>query len=354
MHKKTKAAASIEKSNTPLNHLFSSLWKRIKNLMYDFSVYLHKKLGLKRKTTSLTKKERNRLIFYVTILSVPVLQFIVLYIIVNANSIFLAFQKMDYYGGGYEFVGFNNFADVFRDLRTQPVLQYSLRNSLILFAIGCGVGMTLSLMFSYYIYKKFLFSNIFKVFLFMPQIIPSIALVVMYKFFAEEAIPDLYELINKEYMHGLIYYEGTQFPTVLFYTIWASFGTQVLMYSGAMGGISVSVVEAAKLDGCKPLREFRSIILPLIYPTFVTFVVVGIAGVFTNQMHLLSFFGGDSNVSSKVYTFGFYLYQRIISPLTTLSDYPYLATLGILLTLVSAPITLFAKWLLEKIGPSVD
>jgi ABC-type sugar transport system permease subunit len=327
------------------------IWERLKSIFYNVSVNIHKRKALKHKISKITSKNRNRLIFYIAMLALPVLQFIIFYIFVNINSVLLAFKKMDYFAGGYQFAGFENFAKVLTDIRTLPIFQASIKNSLIVYLFSCGIGTTLSLVFSYYIYKKFLFSGLFKVILFLPQIIPNIVLVIMFKYFAENAIPEFSIIIFNKYIPGLIFNESTKFASVLFYTIWASFGTQILMYSGAMGGISISVIESAKLDGCTPLREFWNIILPLIYPTLVTFIVVGIAGLFTNQMNLFSFFGPDT--SPNVYTFGFYLYNKVQSKATTIAEYPYLAAIGLILTLVSAPITLLAKWLLEKIGPSV-
>lgn len=351
MHKDTKVGP-IKKLLILSTNPLLSIWKRLKELLYDFSVNIHKKRSSKIKVSNMSTKNRNRLIFYIAVVSLPVLQFIIFYIFVNINSILLAFQKMEYFKGGYVFVGFENFTDVLRDIKTLPRLQASLRNSLKLFMFTFGVGVTLSLMFSYYIFKKFLFSGFFKVILFLPQIIPSIVLVTIYKYFTENAVPQIYELLTGKYMLGLLSDTDTEFVTVLFYTIWAGFGTQILMYSGAMSGISVSVIESAKLDGCNPLREFWSIIVPLIYPTIVTFIVVAIAGIFTHQMHLFSFFG--SEVSSDIYTFGYYLYKTIKSNVNTISIYPYLAAMGLILTLVSAPTTLLAKWLLEKLGPSAD
>ena len=38
----------------------------------------------------------------------------------------------------------------------------------------------------------------------------------------------------------------------------------------------------------------------------------------------------------------------------TYSDYPYLATMGLLMTIVVAPLTFFFKWGLNKIGPSAE
>lgn len=104
------------------------------------------------------------------------------------------------------------------------------------------------------------------------------------------------------------------------------------------------------MDGASPLQEFFKIVLPMIYPTITVFVTVGIAGIFTNQLGLFSFFGSSADV--ELYTFGYYLYKNVQG--ASVASYPYLSALGLLMTLVAAPITLAARCLMERFGPSAE
>ena len=121
------------------------------------------------------------------------------------------------------------------------------------------------------------------------------------------------------------------------------------MYLGAMNSISESIVEAAQLDGITPLKEFVYVTLPMIYPTLVTFIVTGVAGIFTNQMNLFTFKGGI--LSYKDYTYGYYLFYNTS---LGMEKYPAMASMGLIFTLIIAPITFLVRHLLEKYGPSVD
>lgn len=56
------------------------------------------------------------------------------------------------------------------------------------------------------------------------------------------------------------------------------------MYLGSMNTISDSVIESAQLEGAGFFTEFFHIVLPLCYSTIVTFLVVGIASIFVNQL----------------------------------------------------------------------
>ena len=130
----------------------------------------------------------------------------------------------------------------------------------------------------------------------------------------------------------------------------------VLLFHGSMEGINPSVVESAQLDGVNLAQEFWYITLPLIFPTFVTFLVLGLAGIFTNQMNLYSLFGA---YAEELSTFGYFIYLNssksdvIVTNIGYLS-YSELSALGLLLTLVVFPITFGTRKLLEKYGPSTD
>ena len=184
--------------------------------------------------------------------------------------------------------------------------------------------------------------------LFAPSILSTVVTVRMYTNFVEIVLPAMIPSMGGK---GLLSNTDTVMFAVLFFSVWIGFGTQILMYSGAMNTIDNSVIEAAKLDGAGPLREFVSIILPLIYPTFVTFMVTNIAGLFVNQINLYTFYG--SGAPDRYVTFGYYLYVKTAAGTGTGSyaEYPVLACFGLLFTAIAVPVVLGGKRLLEKIGP---
>lgn len=301
-------------------------------------------------------KKKKDILFYALLAIIPIAQFIIFYIVVNINSILLAFQHYSFDDNGVltiTFAGFDNFVQVFKDLfgGAKFELVKSWGNSLICYGVGLFFGMPFSLIFSFYIYKKFFGHKFFKLFLFLPSIISSIALIIMFTYFYEEAYPDLMKMILNlaQKPNGLLYDPKTTLFSVLFYATFCGFGGSVIMYSSAMSGINSALPEAAKIDGASSFQEFIYVTLPSIFPTLTTFIVVGIAGIFTNQASLYGFFGGDADL--RVYTFGYYLYK---GTLDVKSNYPYLAAFGLVLTAITVPLTYGVKWALEKFGPRKD
>lgn len=302
-------------------------------------------------------------IFYWSLLAWPLLQFCIFYIGVNFNSILLSVKKYDYVTGEFSFYGLNNFKTFFMQLFSEnKSMWFCFKNSLIVYLIGVFVTTPVSILFSYYIFKngkkknaRWTPANVVaetaKILLFLPTIIPSIALVMMFKYFGENSLP---ELLNKWFgtsFSGLLSNDRTALFYVFGFCVLTGFGVNMILYTGAMSGIDKSLIESAEIDGVTPFRELRKIIFPNIYPTFVMQMVLSIAGFFTSQAFLYSFYG--SGAPDRVRTFGYYLFVTIIDS-ATMAEYPYASAVGLMFTILATPVTLATKYLLERFGPSPD
>ena len=106
------------------------------------------------------------------------------------------------------------------------------------------------------------------------------------------------------------------------------------------------------MDGAGEFRIFFRIVIPSIWPTLVSFILIALAGFATNQANLYSLYG-DGAWTNHLSTLGYYLFELVNSGVYGGTGmYPYAAALGVFLTLIIAPITLVIRWLLNKFGPS--
>ena len=176
-------------------------------------------------------------------------------------------------------------------------------------------------------------------------------MVTVYKFILDQGIPLLWREIFGVQLEPLLSQKSLKFGLVLGFSLFMGFGTNVLMYTSAMSSISPSIIESAQLEGIKPMEELWYIVIPCIWHTFVTFMLVSLVGIFINQMSLYTFF--EVHASQKLSTFGYYLYAEVIKAGTDRSMYPYLSAMGMLLTAVAIPITLIARYFFNKLGPKV-
>ena len=304
-------------------------------------------------------RTRSRMIFYCAVMALPILQFCVFYIYTHINSFLLAFQKysIDKSGIGYDivFAGIDNFKVAFRLLVEK---SYLMKNSLITYAV-CNLGIIcLSLVFSFYIYKKFLGHNLFRVILFMPQIVSGVVFAILFQYIATNLYPDLVLRLTGESVLGFLSRDAeTKFITLVFFSVWVGFGSNVLLFTGSMSGIDQSLVESASLDGVNLLQEFWYITLPMIFPTITTFLVTGVAGIFNNQMALYTFYGGAADPT--IQNLAYYIYVQtkasdVIRPSLQYMSYSEIVALGLLLTAIVLPISLGLRKFLEKHGPRVE
>lgn len=291
---------------------------------------------------------------YALLMAFPVLHFCVFYVYVNANSIAMAFQNVDPVTGEITFT-FANFADQFKFLTTGPALNM-LRVSLLGYVIHLVVGLTTGLMFAYYVYKKRTMSSMFRVLMFLPSIIPAIVLVTIYRYFADNAFPEIIAgLFNlTETPQGLFSNNETRLAVIIFYDIFVSFGTSVLVYTNKMDSIEPSLIEAAKIDGATQFQEFWHIVLPMTFSTISVFLVTGVASIFMNQMFLFSFYGWAP--PADLDTFGYYFFRKT-SEATTYNDKQALCSLsalGLIFSAIAIPLTFGVRYLLNRYGPKED
>lgn len=292
------------------------------------------------------KTNWKNVVFCCLVLAFPLIQFAVFYIGVNFNSIVLSLKNYDYDTGTYSFAGLDNFKLVIHNFKELYVLKKSFVNSVILICCSLFIGMSLSIHFSFFIHKKVFGYKVYKIVLFLPNIVSMIVMVLVFKYFIESALPDILEQITHKSQEGLLSNPDTTFGVLIFFSIWVGFGVQMLMFSGAMSGIDESIIEAAQLDGVSFFQELYLIVFPLIFPTIVTFITVGVAAIFTNQMNLYSFYG--SKAPNDVSTLGYYFYKETIK--ATIGEYPYLAAFGLVMSCFSIPVTIGVRKLLEKFG----
>jgi len=310
-------------------------------------------------TTKQMSRQTKQNLYFFCIVALPILQFLIFYVYVNFDAVIMAFSKYELNAGvGTGFsktLTLDNFAQAFEAIRKKP---YLIGNSLTMFAVQLTVCYPLALLFSNYIYKKWWGAGFFKTVLFMPQLISGLVYGIIFSFLAG----DCYTALTGDEL-GLLSLdrETLDIPrtTVILFNVIMNFGVNVLLFSGAMSNINVSIVESAHLDGANSIQEFIHITIPSIYGTFVQLFVVSIASIFTNQMCLMELYAGHAGGLATVGYFLFFeaknsgLVPEMTSGVYELL-YPALSALGVTITAIVVPITILLRKALYKFGPSVD
>ncbi len=312
-----------------------------------------------KKTNSLkshSKANRQDLLFYCILVALPVLQFCIFYIGVNFNSVVMAFKKITIDKVSREWVSsasFENFKNAFKWF-VGPDFRTYFGVSLKAFLITTGVGLPLGLLFAYYIFKKLPAWGAFRVILYLPQILSSLVMAAIFKYFLIDCLPYMMPSVGNLLDTTREY----RFAVLMFFNVWISFGVNVLMYSNKMAGISEEIIESAHLDGATGIKEFWYIVLPLTYSTITVFLITGIAGICINQYGAYDMFGSGALASET--SIGYWFFVEVAGRFQNMTDtngaasLPYYSAIGVVLTIFTVPVTLLIRWALEKYGPSEE
>lgn len=304
----------------------------------------------------INQRKRKQAIFYYSLVLLPVIQFCIFYIYANSSMIIMAFQeyspKENALGYNIDFVWFKQFSAALDYLKNA---EFMIWNSLMTFVCCTLLALALSIFFSFYIYKKYPCSALFRVILFMPQLISGVVFAMIFKYVVTDVYIYFVNLFTGETVKGLLDNEATKAATVYFFNVYMGFGVNVLLFGGAMANINDSVVESAQLDGVNILQEFWFITLPMVFPTLKSYLIIGLTGIFTHQLSLFTLFGENGN---ELATIGYMMYMQSVSsgvvPQGSWLSYSVLSAMGVMFSVCLIVVITVIKFLMDKFGPSVD
>lgn len=292
-----------------------------------------------------SRKFRKNL-FVVCMLAYPVFQFAVMWAFVNFDSILMTFQKYDTLEG-WKFVGLDNYANWFEKFKIDPAYKIMFVNSALHSLVGMFVIFPICLIVSYFLCRKIPASGFFRVIFYLPSIIPLVVLVLGFTNMinVNGILGKLYEGFNKE-APALLVPPKVRW-TVYAFTTWAGIGGNLLLLSGTIKRVPSEVLESARLDGVGTLGELFRIIIPMIWPTLVTMFIMSMMGIFSVVFQPLFL---TDKLMDDTMTIGLWIFNKA----TDNSGNVQAATLGIMSTVVVAPVILLTRWGLDKLFANVN
>lgn len=293
--------------------------------------------------------QKGKSLFLIALLVVPLLNFLIFYVVVNANSFVLAFQM--YVGKGKYEPSIGQFLKIFDDLGKgmQGELLPSFLNTQMYFWLNLLVTLPLSFLVSYFLYKKVPGYALFRVIFFMPSIISSVVLVAIYKNFMLPYGPIdglIKSLGGSGVPSGMLEHHDSATMLMIGYILWTGFGVNIVLFESAMRRIPESVIEAGQLDGISMFGEMFKIVTPLVWSTVLTTLTLAISAFMTADGPILLFTEGAENTG----TISFYIYWTVYK----LSGHHYGAAIGLFCSFISMPIVFTARYFLSKVVDNVE
>lgn len=300
------------------------------------------------------KGSTQKKIFVALMLLYPVLQFGLFFVYVNIDTIVLTFQKFSWTTGEYIFSGFSNYSMVFDRIMNDASTQRMLTNSLLYMPVTSFVILPLSMMFSYFLYKKIPLSGAFRVIYFLPSIMPIVVMTMSFSFIFDSnlgPVNDIYLLIMKIFDPNVVVPSWFgEYPTnqymIFVYCVWVGLGFNIILLSGAIARIPEELMEYGQIEGISFTQEFFKVVMPLIWPTITTTFILGMTSVFTVMLQpmLLTPTSGETN------TLALMVYNSVLRD----QNIEYTATFGIVVSLIGLPVILLIKRTMTSFFKEVD
>lgn len=166
-----------------------------------------------------------------------------------------------------QFVGFDNYANIFTD----PMFGKILLNTIVYALSTSFLGVIIPLALACILNSKIRGSDFFKTAYFLPFITPMIVVAVIWQWIFDPNIGILNHFLH---LHiNWLYDTNFAMPAVIIVSVWKLIGYNMVIFLAGLSALNQSVFESAKIDGANHFNTFRYVTVPMLSPT-IFFVVV--------------------------------------------------------------------------------
>lgn len=239
----------------------------------------------------------------------------ILYSIFVIYPIFSAAQLSLFHSNGFsgkEFVGLDNYIELFTNSELKRQFLNALKNNVILVVLNVGLLIPIQLYFAYVIYTRVKGYRFFQTMIFAPQFITTSVIVFLATLVFDQNIGIFNELLQMiglgDHVRNWLGVPGYEVLTLFIINAWAGVGFSMIYFIAAMKMLSDEVLEASYLDGAGYWRRFFSIIIPQIRSSIVNIAMISYIAAMTmfDFSYLLGGVSGGINNSMDVMTLFFY------------------------------------------------
>jgi sn-glycerol 3-phosphate transport system permease protein len=187
------------------------------------------------------------------------------------QALLQSFQQTDAFGTSTEWVGLENFQNLWND----PTYLASFQTTAVFSVLVAGSGIAISLLLAVFADRVVHGTMVYRTLLIWPYAVaPAVAGVLWLFMFAPSIGIVSYGLrsIGIDWNH--LINSGHAMTLVVMAAVWKQISYNFLFFLAGLQSIPKSLIEAAAIDGARPWRRFWTIQFPLLSPTtFFLFVI---------------------------------------------------------------------------------
>ena len=224
------------------------------------------------------------------------------------QAVLQSFQVEDAFGMSREWVGLENF----RQLWDNPDYLGSFQRTALFSVLVAGIGIVASLALAIFADRIVRFAMVYKTLLIVPYAVAPVIAGVLWVFLFSPSIGVVtYYLGKLGYGWNHLMNENQAMALIVLASVWKQISYNFLFFLAGLQSIPKALIEAASIDGAGPWRRFWNIQLPLLSPTTFFLLVINIVYAFFDTFGIIDAAtqGGPGQSTSilvyKVYLDGF-------------------------------------------------
>jgi len=194
------------------------------------------------------------------------------------NTIRISFYDWSGLGPMTDFVGLDNYTSLFNRTPIDRQFSNALSNTARVFLLSTALSTFVGLMFALILSRRIRGARLYQALYFMPNTLSVVIVGFLWNLLLNPQFGAVNEVLRGVGLDTLarpwLGDPNFALPSIVAVSAWANLGFPILIFLAAILGIPSDLIEAARLDGASELRVIGSIVLPLLWPTVITLVVL--------------------------------------------------------------------------------
>jgi len=190
-----------------------------------------------------------------------------------AQAVWSSMTTQDAFGAGEVFVGLDNFSELLAD----PLYVASVGRTVVFCVTVSALAMGLALALAVFADREIRGKGAYRTLLIWPYAIAPALSSILFLFILDPRVGMLGRPLNRMGIDWDYHLNGNQaLLTVVMASAWKQVSYNFIFFLAGLQSIPRAVIEAARMDGAKGWRRFRTITFPLLAPTTFFLLVVNI------------------------------------------------------------------------------
>ena len=254
-------------------------------------------------------------------------------------SLFISFTDWNFLKGigNWNFVGFQNFVDLWSDDWFLASLENTIIFTLGTVPVGLFLAVVIAVLIDQFCAQKL--AGVLRITMYMPKICNIVASAAVWTMLYSSYGPftELMRTLGWDKPPRFLANYEWALPAIMLMAIWQSLGYQIFIYSASLTSLPKDIYEAADLDGVNAFQKFFYITLPQLKPTTFFLTITGIISSFKvfGQVNVMT----QGGPGSSTYTLVYYIYKSAF----TYYNMGYASSVAVILFLMLLIVTLI-QW----------